>query len=269
VIPAPRPVADGTATSADGARIAWYRYGGGERTILFVPTWNLVDARVVGHQVAALEPYADVLTFDPRGAGASDRPARGYDFPLHAADALAVLDAAGVQRAALVTASRGLNAAVLLIAGSPQRFDRLAVIAPYMNLEPDPARPDPKKLEALRNDWPGFIVPFMHAVFTEPDSADVIEEMIAIGLEATPDVIAVQEAEIDWAMPARLLEQVTCPTLVVHGEADAPVPVAVAESIVAAMPNARLELIAGGGHRPDIRTPELVNPLLVDFLLRG
>ena len=26
------------ATSADGTRIAWYRYGGGERTILFVPT---------------------------------------------------------------------------------------------------------------------------------------------------------------------------------------------------------------------------------------
>lgn len=30
----------------------------------------------------------------------------------------------------------------------------------------------------------------MHAVFTEPDSDDVIAEMIAIGLEATPEVIA-------------------------------------------------------------------------------
>jgi len=57
------------ATSADGTRIAWNRYGEGERTILFVPTWNIVDARVVGHQVAALEPHATVLTFDPRGAG--------------------------------------------------------------------------------------------------------------------------------------------------------------------------------------------------------
>jgi pimeloyl-ACP methyl ester carboxylesterase len=35
------------------------------------------------------------------------------------------------------------------------------------------------------------------------------------------------------------------------------------------MANARLELIPGGGHRPDIRTPELVNPLLVEFLLDG
>jgi pimeloyl-ACP methyl ester carboxylesterase len=37
-------------------------------------------------------------------------------------------------------------------------------------------------------------------------------------------------------------------------------------SIVAAMPDARLEVIPGGGHRPDIRTPELVNPLLLEFL---
>jgi hypothetical protein len=37
------------ATSADGTQIAWYRYGRGERGILFVPTWNIVDARVVGH----------------------------------------------------------------------------------------------------------------------------------------------------------------------------------------------------------------------------
>jgi aminoacrylate hydrolase len=255
------------ATSADGARIAWYRYGVGERTILFVPTWNLVDARVVGHQVAALESHAKVLTYDPRGAGASERPTRGYDFPLHAADARAVLDANEIERAALVTASRGLNAAVLLTTNDPQRFDRIAAVAPYMNLDPDTAPPDPEKLEALRNDWRGFIVPFMHAVFTEPDSADLIAEMIAIGLEATPDVIATQEAELDWRGPARLLETVTCPTLVVHGEGDAPVPVAVAERIVAAMPNARLELIPGGGHRPDIRTPELVNPLLLDFLL--
>jgi hypothetical protein len=26
-------------------------------------------------------------------------------------------------------------------------------------------------------------------------------------------------------------------------------------------------IIAAGGHRPDIRSPELVNPLLLDFLL--
>lgn len=267
MIPTPRPREHGLATSVDGTRIAWYRYGGGERAILFVPTWNIVDARVVGHQVAALEPYATVVTYDPRGAGASERPERGYDFPLHAADALAVLDATGIERAALVTASRGLNAAVLLTAGDPERFDRLAAVAPYMRLEPEPAPPDPERLETLRADWPGFMVPFLHSVFIEPDSADVIAEMIAIGLEATPEAVVAQEVETDWKRPARLLGAVACPALVVHGDADAAVPVSLVRGIVDAMPNARLELIPGGGHRPDIRSPEIVNPLLLEFLL--
>jgi pimeloyl-ACP methyl ester carboxylesterase len=267
VIPTPSRNADGMATSGDGTRIAWYRYGRGERAILFVPTWNIVDARVVGHQVAALESRATVVTYDPRGAGASERPERGYDFPFHAADALAVLEATGIERAALVTASRGVNVAVLLTTDDPKRFDRVAVVGPYMNLEAAPAPPDPRWLESLRSDWAGFIVPFMHEVFTEPESADVIAEMIAIGLEATPEAVATQELESDWQRPAHLLPRVACPTLIVHGKADAPVPVALAQSIVAALPNARLQLIPRGGHRPDIRSPDLVNPLLLDFLL--
>lgn len=101
-----------------------------------MPTWNFVDARVVGHQVATLEPHATVVTYDPRGAGASERPTSGYDFPLHAADALAVLDACEINHTALVTASRGLDAAVLLTTDHPQRFVRVAALAPYMNLAP-------------------------------------------------------------------------------------------------------------------------------------
>ena len=111
-------------------RIAWSRYGegDGDPAILFVPTWNLVDSRVVGHQVVALSSHAAVVTYDPRGAGASDRPAHGYDFARHAADALAVLDATGIGRAAVVTASRGLNAAILLATDHPERVERLAAV---------------------------------------------------------------------------------------------------------------------------------------------
>ena len=255
------------ATSPDGTRIAWYRYGAGDRAVLFVPTWNLVDSRVVAHQVVALEPHATVIRFDPRGAGESDRPDSGYDFPAHAADALTVMDATGIRHAAVVTASRGLNATILLAAWNPERVERIATIGSFMRLEPNPTPPDPDRLEVLRTDWPGFIGQFMHNVFTERGSEEVIEEFIEIGLDASPEAVVTQETELDWTLPAGLLGSVACPTLVIHGEADAPVPVAHARDIAAAMPNARLEVIPGGGHRPDIRTPELVNPLLVEFLL--
>jgi pimeloyl-ACP methyl ester carboxylesterase len=267
VIPAPQPRERGLATSVDGTRIAWRRYGEGGQSIVFVPTWNLVDARVVGQQVVALEPHATVITYDARGSGESDRPSSGYDYPLHAADALAVMAATGMEVAAVVTASRGLNAAVLLAAERPMSVTRLAALAPYMRLEPDPQPPDPERLERWRSDWPGFIVPFMHAVFTEPDSAEVIEEMIAIGLDASPDVVAAQELELDWVTPARLLGRIECPTLIIHGEGDVPVPLETAHDIAGELPNARLVVIPNGGHRPDIRSPELVNPILLEFLL--
>jgi len=268
VIPRPNPEARGVAPSADGTGIAWYRYGGGEATVLFVPTWNIVDARVWGHQVEALAYEATVLTYDPRGAGASGRPQQGYDFPFHAADARAVLDANGVERTSLVTASRSLNTAILLISDGPGRFDRIVAIAPYVELEPDPESSDTVWLESLRSDWAGFVVRFMRdRVFTEPDSEDVVAEVVAIALDATPEVIVTQEHELDWGRPAVLLEGISCPTLVIHGDSDASTPVSMAQAIVEVMQDARLELIPGGGHRPDIRSPQHVNPLLTSFLL--
>ena len=40
----------------------------------------------------------------------------------------------------------------------------------------------------------------MHEVFTEPGSADVIAEMIAIGLEARRRSRSAQELELDWRL---------------------------------------------------------------------
>lgn len=251
--------------SADGTAIAWYRYGEGDRQVLFVPTWNIVDARVVGHQVAALEPHAVVVTYDPRGHGRSDRPDRGYTFDAHAADALAVMNANDLRRPAVVTASRGLNATVMLASDDADRVDRIVSVASYMKLEPRAAPFDPAFADELRTDWPGFIVPFMHSVFPEPHSEEVIEEMIAIGMEATPMIVAMQESELDWSVPASRLPSVACPTLILHGQDDI-VPISLAERIVAAMPRARLEIVPSAGHRPDIRSPEIVNSLLMRFL---
>ncbi len=267
MIPEPPPLEQGMAESADGTRIAWYRYGAGPTPILFVPTWNIVDARVVGHQVVALAEHATVVTYDPRGAGRSERPDHGYDFPLHAADALAVLDASGFDRASVITASRGIGAVVLLASEQPDRVERIVTIAPYMRIEAEPTPPDHEELASWKTDWAGFMVPFMRAVFSEAGSDEVIGQMTAIGMEATPDVVVAGELETDWTRPARALASVSCPTLIIHGDADITMPMSLVEAITDRIPGARLELIAGGGHRPDIRSPELVNPLLERFLL--
>ena len=59
-----------------------------------------------------------------------------------------------------------------------------------------------------------------------------------------------------------LLPRVNVPTLVVWGESDRIVPLSAGERIASAMPNARLEVIAGAGHLPHIEKPDEVVPLL-------
>lgn len=277
MIPKARPLDQGVARSDDGTRIAWYRYGDGDPVVLFVPTWNLVDARVVGYQVRDLQESRTVITYDPRGNGASDRPAGGYDFTHHAADAIAVLDANGVDHAAVITASRGTNAAAILAAAQPARVDRLVAIAPYVPIqrqddvdfwEPPATNVgwDLYNAHAWLAVWPAFARFFMDAVFPEPGSAALIDEMVAIALDATPEVLVAQERELDWSRAPALLPSVRCPVLLIHGDADATLSVDAVQAVAALLPDARVELVAGGGHRPDIRSPDLVNPLLTAFL---
>lgn len=280
MIPKPKPRDQGVARSDDGTRIAWDRYGDSGPVVLFVPTWNLVDARVVGYQVRDLQDAHTVITYDPRGNGASDRPARGYDFTDHAADAIAVLDANDVNHAAVITASRGTGAAAILAAGQPARVDRLAAIAPYVPLQRqddadfwEPAATnegwDLYNAHAWLAVWPAFARFFMEAVFPEPGSAALIDEMVAIALDATPEVLVAQERELDWSRGPALLPSVRCPVLLIHGDADPMLSVDTVQALAALLPDARVELVAGGGHRPDIRSPDLVTPLLARFLDAG
>jgi pimeloyl-ACP methyl ester carboxylesterase len=279
VIPRPLPRERGLASGEGGCDIAWYRYGHGDRVVVFFPTWNVVDARVVGSQVEYLAERCTVITYDARGSGASDRPSTGYGFSAHVADGIAVLDTNEVDHAAVVTASRGFNPAAIAAVENPARIDRVAAVAPYVPLEPPDEEPASSEAdesgeerdwfsdEVWRTDWPGFSRFFMQLCFSEPGSEALIEEMIEIMLDASPEIQIVQRTETDWARVPALLPLLTCPTLIIQGDSDHSTPLAAVSAIADRIPDAQLQIIPGGGHRPDIRTPDRVNPLLADFLL--
>jgi len=104
------PDAEGYA-ERDGVRSFYEVYGDGEPTLLLLPTWSLVHSRFWMAQIPYLARHLRVVTFDGRGNGRSDRPVgpEHYGPNEFAADALAVLDATGTERA--ITAS--ISASVL------------------------------------------------------------------------------------------------------------------------------------------------------------
>src|SRR6266545_3646309 len=95
----------------DGVRVFWEVYGDGEPTVLLLPTWSIIHSRHWKMQIPYLARHCRVLTFDGRGNGRSDRPQdpEAYAESEFAADAIAVMDATGTDRAIIV----GLSAGVL------------------------------------------------------------------------------------------------------------------------------------------------------------
>jgi len=128
------------AKSGD-VHIAYQVFGSGPIDLVFVPGfvshieayWDHPD---LARWLLRLAGFARVATFDKRGTGLSDRVSELPSFDLRMDDARAVMDAAGMERAALLGISEGGPMAALFAATYPQRCRALVLMAPLP--EPPP-----------------------------------------------------------------------------------------------------------------------------------
>ncbi|HEX4466727.1 MAG TPA: alpha/beta hydrolase, partial [Solirubrobacteraceae bacterium] len=97
---------------SDGASIAYQVVGDGPVDLLFLPGWisqveQLWEAPAQRRFLERMAAFGRLILFDSRGTGLSDRVLEEFTLEQEAKDVLAVLDAAGSERAALVTYSVG------------------------------------------------------------------------------------------------------------------------------------------------------------------
>jgi pimeloyl-ACP methyl ester carboxylesterase len=123
----------------DGVRVFWEAYGTGDQTILLLPTWEIVHSRIWKGQIPYLARRFRVVTFDPRGNGRSDHPPEpgAYDRREFVADAIAILDTLGVDRAVVVSWCAGVG--ILLAAEHPERVSALVDISSDGPVSEEPA----------------------------------------------------------------------------------------------------------------------------------
>jgi pimeloyl-ACP methyl ester carboxylesterase len=282
----------------DGVHVAWERYGDGSPTILLMPTWSIIHSRHWKAQIAYLARHHRVVTFDGRGNGRSDRPATtaAYDGSEFAADAVAVLDATKTDRAVVAGLSMGAGYALQVAARYPERVSGLVFVGPSVGLE-DPM-PDRQTVAfdevppvwegwylysapAWRRDWARFAEFFFGRVFNEPHSTKQIEDAVDWALDTDPETIITAEDApylpvFEPAIgsdgsaspePAALgyARRVRCPSLVIHGDADAITHVSGGRRLAEAL-GARLVVLAGSGHNPLGREPVKANLLIRDFI---
>lgn len=279
----------------DGVRVAWSSYGTGaggsrERTVLLLPAWSIVDSRIWKAQVGFLARHARVITFDGRGSGRSDRPVDPacYTDAEYVADAVAVLDAAAVEKAVVVGLSSGGDWAVRLAAGRPDRVAGLLAIGPscYFAGQPEPSRTwwqddpaDPTGWQTYsraywqRGGFPAFVEHFFAQMFPEPHSTKQIEDGMSWAYQTGWQAAAAARdgrAGLGGAVREPIepfCAQVSCPVLVLHGTDDRIVPIEVGERL-AVLLSAPLVRLDGVGHAPVVREPVLVNTEITAFLDR-
>jgi pimeloyl-ACP methyl ester carboxylesterase/predicted glycosyltransferase len=268
----------------DGVRIFYEVYGSGDRTVLLLPTWSIIHSRHWKAQIPYLARHARVVAFDGRGNGRTDRPdaVEAYAEREFAADALAVMDATGTERAVLVGLSAGVLWGTLLAAEHPDRVAGAVFIAPAAPFGMHLARvrtPFDEPLESYvgwekynRHYWlenyRDFLAFFFSQVFTEPHSTKQVEDCVGWGLETTPETLALTylgRQLNDRDKFADLCHRVACPVLVIHGTDDAVRPF-VAGAEVAQEMGGELVALEGSGHCPHARDPVRVNLLLRDFI---
>jgi pimeloyl-ACP methyl ester carboxylesterase/predicted glycosyltransferase len=267
----------------EGVRIFWERYGEGEPTILFPPTWELVHSRCWKMQIPYFARHGRVVTFDPPGNGRSDRPrdAAAYERSEVAGYALAVLDAARVERA-VVVAWCDMGESLILAAEHPERVSGLVFIAPALpvgerevaefpfdeELDTDDGWAKENRYYWLR-DWRGYVEFFISKMFTEPHSTKPIEDAVAWGLETDAETLLASfhgwdTKELDPTTTVELCARVHCPALVVQGTADELVEPERARAFASEL-GAAVVLLEGSGHGPHARDPVKVNALVREF----
>jgi pimeloyl-ACP methyl ester carboxylesterase len=267
-----------TIVADDGVRLAVERLGSGP-PFLMVHGFTGAKEDLLDHAPRFGE-HAEVVLFDHRGHGASEKPGEVAAYSLNrlAADTLAVADALGLERFTLLGHSMGGMVARRLVLAHPDRVSALVLLdtssGPPDDIDPDLAAAaaelaltegmtvlrqilDEAQVlgseadERVRRERPGYIE------FAARKWADV-----------APTAYAALAREITRQPDQReAMRTISCPTLVVVGEQDASFvrPASVMHEVI---PDSRLVVVPDAGHSPQFENPDAYFDAVGSFVRR-
>lgn len=190
------------------------------------------------------------VAFDHRGSGATAATAAQIDPQALVADVLRVLDHLEIERCVLAGESMGALPCMTVAIDHPGRVAGLVLV------DGTPSAGGGQALiDGSRSDFHATTQWFVDACIPEPDSEHIRrwgrQILRRADAEAAARILEVH-AEQQIAPPAELIQ---CPTLILHGELDAIVPLAGAEGLSARIPDSTLVVFPGAGHVPTLTRP--------------
>jgi pimeloyl-ACP methyl ester carboxylesterase len=248
----------------NGVRLHALVFGDGPRTLLATGGWT-------GSWEVWEEPIAQLtaagwrcVAYDHRGSGESPVDPSLITVDALAGDVLGVLDALGIERCVLAGESQGGAIAQYAAAREPSRFDGLVLSAPARTGRSEGGT---AFADLCRSDYPSAVAGFVEACFPEAEVEHVKRWARNILLRAEPAQAARmiemwREPDVPDVDPRRI----DIPALIVHGTADAIVPIEAGRELAELLPDAELFELVGSGHVPTMTRPdEVVGAILRRF----
>ncbi len=257
--------------------------GGPGRPVVLIHGWPL-SGESWSEQVRPLHAAGHrVVAYDRRGFGRSDKPSKGYDYDTLADDLDGVLKELDLTDVTLVGFSMGGGEVARYVARHGE--DRIhsvvfaGAVPPYlMKTDDNPDGPLTEEAaqgmeEGLKADRTSFFDGFMTAFFSADGELKVTEEQRqeAIALCHQSDQTAALGCMAAFGTTDFRddLTAITVPTLVIHGDSDAIVPLeGSGQRTHAAVPSSDLVVVEGAPHGFNVSHAEEFNRALLHFLER-
>jgi len=266
---------------ADPVRLHMEDSGNKGRAVVLIHGWPLSAQAWELQTEALINAGYRVVTYDRRGFGRSDKPVSSYSYDVLADDLERVLDQFDLQDVTLVGFSMGGGEVARYIAKWGESRLRSVVFAsavpPYLLKTTDnPEGPlSSEKAQATRasleRDRSAFFEQFTTNFFSANSVLKVSEAQRAEATalchqSATHAALACMDA-FDTTDFREDLKKVTVPTLVIHGDADAVVPIEGSGLRThRAIAHSQLVRLAGAPHGLNVSHAQEFNAALLSFL---
>ncbi len=258
----------------------YYEDRGSGAPVVLIHGWPLSGGSWERQSAALLGAGYRVVTYDRRGFGRSSAPNSGYDYNTMATDTYKLLETLDLQNATLIGFSMGGGEVARYMGkyneGRVTKAGFISAITPALRKDgqnpegADPAIFDGMK-DAIEKDRFDFLQSFGKMFYNQKLLSHAVSEA---KLQADFNVAALSSYQamlfcVDaWLEDFRDdVKSITVPTLVIHGDADQIVPLAVSGArLPALIPTAKLHVVPGGPHGLIWTHAAEVNTALIEFL---
>jgi 3-oxoadipate enol-lactonase len=227
--------------------------------------WNGVATKLAGH--------AEILTYDCRGHGQSERCAESFTTELFASDLAELLDHLSWPTASVVGCSMGGCVAQAFAGGNPGRTSALGLVDTTAWYGEDAPKNWRERAAAARAKGLAGMVDFqVKRWFSDSFRTahpELVKEMTEVFLANDVDTYAATCTMLGDADLRPYLPSLRMPVAVVVGEEDYATPIAMSQNLHDAIPGSTMTIIPGGRHLTPVECPDQIAAQLLALLRRA